>query len=90
MDIVFATATVVVAHPQSGTGVGIDHGSHWPADDPIVKAYPTFFTADARHGLSSSRPLGEDGYPLVTARSRVTAAPTETTTAAPGEKRARK
>lgn len=76
MDIVFATATVIVADPQTGGSVAIVHGTHWPADDPVVRAYPTHFTNDPRYGLASSRPLGADGYP-------------ESATAAPGEKRSR-
>jgi len=89
MDIVFANATVIASDPRTGASVSIHHGTHWPADDPIVKAYPTFFTADPRYGLSSSRPVDGDGYP-VGSRPRGTTAATETTTAAPGEKRARK
>lgn len=63
MDIVFATTSAVVAHPTTGLGIVVTQGQHWPADDPIVEAYPDHFTDDARHGLSSSRPLRADGYP---------------------------
>lgn len=64
MDIVFATLSAVVAHPVTGAGVVVSHGQHWPADDPIAVAYPSHFTADPRFGLSSSRTLRDDGYPV--------------------------
>lgn len=78
MDHVFATETRLLSHPRTGQTVPINLGEHWPADDPVVRAYPQFFTDDARYGLSSSRPLGGDGYPVV-----------ESATAAPGERRSR-
>lgn len=78
MDVVFATKTAVVSDPQTGAGRSINAGEHWAADDPVVKAYPSFFADDPRYGLSSSRPLADDGYPVI-----------EQTTAAPGEKRTR-
>lgn len=84
MDIVFAKDTRIAAHPSTGVGVQVVVGSHWPTDDPIVKAYPDLFTDDPRYGLTSSRPLDEDGYP-VGSRSAV-----ETATANPGERRTRK
>jgi len=84
MDIVFATRTFV-----TGTAGAVVLGTHWPADDPIVRAHPECFTADPRYGLSSSRPLDIDGYPVGTQPRGATAA-TETATAAPGEKRTRK
>jgi hypothetical protein len=90
MEIVFATTTGIVSDPRTGVGVSVHHGTHWPADDPIVKAYPGYFTDDARHGLTSSRELGDDGYPVSTSPRKSVAAPVETATAAPGEKRARK
>jgi hypothetical protein len=80
MDIVFSTVNVVASHPKTGASVPIVHGSHWPADDPVVLAYPNFFSSDGRFGLSSSRPLDADGYPL---------GHVEQATAAPGEKRTR-
>jgi len=92
MDIVFATATLIVSDPKTGSSVSVNHGTHWPADDPVVRAYPEFFTNDPRYGLSSSLPLDPEGYP-VTGRPRSTpstAGATETATAAPGEKRTRK
>lgn len=85
MDIVFATRTFV-----TGTSGAVVLGTHWPADDPIVKAHPECFTADPRYGLSSSRPLGDDGYPIAPPPRGKASGPVETATAAPGEKRTRK
>jgi hypothetical protein len=69
MEIVYATGTRHV-----GTGV-VHKGSHWPADDPVVKAHPDLFSDDPRYGLSySAQPADFD-------------APAETATKAPGEKR---
>jgi hypothetical protein len=89
MNIVFANATLIVSDPKTGASVPVNHGTHWPADDPIVRAYPNFFTADPRYGLSSSRPLDHDGYP-VGSQPRGATTPTETAAAAPGERRTRK
>lgn len=89
MDHVFATDTRLVSHPKTGGTVAVSIGDHWPADDPIVAAYPQLFTDDARYGLQSSRPLGEDGYPVSEASRKRPAEATEATTAAPGEKRTR-
>lgn len=89
MDHVFATDSRIVSHPKTGIGVGVGIGEHWAADDPVVKAYPNLFTDDARYGLRSSSPLGEDGYPVGEAAPKRPAAATETTSAAPGEKRSR-
>ena len=90
MDHVFATKTGVVSHPKTGAGEPVNLGEHWLADDPIVRAYPDFFTSDPRYGLRSSRPLGEDGYPEGHASSKRSAGAVETATAAPGEKRSRR
>lgn len=85
-EVVFATTTAIVSHPRTGSAVSVNHGTHWPADDPIVLAYPKFFTADARYGLSSSDPLDDEGYPVRLTRG----GKAETTSAAPGEKRTRR
>ena len=90
MDVVYATKTGVVAHPKTGAGHAVNFGEHRLADDPIVKAYPDFFDADPRFGLSDSRSLGEDGYPVGRAPAKRSAGAVETATAAPGEKRSRK
>lgn len=64
MEIVFATTSAVVSHPETGASVLVTHGTHWPADDPVAVAYPSHFTDDPRFGLSSSRRLRDDGYPV--------------------------
>jgi hypothetical protein len=77
MDIVYATASSVVALPGGGQK-HVAKGSHWPADDPIVLAQPSLFSEDARYGLNfSAEPAGYDH-------------PVEQATAAPGERRARR
>lgn len=53
----------------------VPKGSHWPADDPIVKANPDLFSPDPRFGMLYS--VEPDGYD----------APVEQATAAPGERR---
>ena len=86
MDHVFATKTGVLS--LNGASHAVNLGEHRLADDPIVKAYPGFFTDDPRFGLVDSRPLGEDGYPE-TGRAMRTEAVVEQATAAPGERRTR-
>lgn len=81
MNIVFATANAVVGLPGGGQA-NIRAGSHWPADDPIVQAQPSLFSADARHGLNFSTPPAEPAD-----RQQ---APVEQATAAPGERRNRR
>lgn len=99
MKHVFATQSAIVAHPVTGVAVQVLHGSHWWDGDPIVQEYPTFFTDDARFGLTASAPFGEDGYPQgyvddedddEDGGSKTTPpTPTETADAAPGTKRSR-
>jgi hypothetical protein len=70
MDVVYAKRTGHV-----GSGV-VRKGTHWPADDPVVKAHPDMFSSDPRYGLSySAEPKGWSDPPV------------EQATAAPGEKR---
>jgi hypothetical protein len=77
MDIVYATATAVVPLPDGGR-MHVAKGTHWPADDPNVKAQPSLFSSDARYGLNfSTTPVGFD-------------APVEQASAAPGERRNRR
>lgn len=74
MKIVYAKDTKRVELAVGGFGM-IPKGSHWPADDPIVKAHPDVFSEDPRWGmLYSTEPAGYD-------------APVEQATAAPGERR---
>lgn len=76
MDVVYATATTHVT-TANGSRLVVRKGSHWPADDPVVKAQPSLFSTDARYGMTYSvEPAGFD-------------APVEQATAAPGERRNR-
>lgn len=74
MDVVFATSTASVSF--SGAQVRVMKGSHWPAGDPLVAAYPHLFSPDPRYGMLYT--IEPDGYdaPVV-----------ESATAAPGERR---
>jgi hypothetical protein len=75
VNVVFAKDTAEL--PIASGPVFVRKGSHWPADDAVVKAYPGWFTDDPRYGLSwSGQPPAEMAEP-----------PVETATAAPGEKR---
>jgi hypothetical protein len=76
MDVVYATTTIRVAG-NDGAGRVVPKGSHWPADDPVVKDHPDVFSTDPRWGLLYSQE--PDGY-----RDE---APVEQATRAPGEKR---
>lgn len=75
MDVVYAVGSQPVDLPSGGR-VQVRKGSHWPANDPAVKAFPHLFSADPRWGLwYTVEPDGWDA-PVV-----------ETASAAPGEKR---
>jgi len=75
--VVYATATKRIERPDAPGQYGVVRkGSHWPADDPVVKANPEVFSSDPRYGLEYSRaPAGFDDPPV------------EQVTRAPGEKR---
>jgi len=75
VEVVYAVTTARVGTPDGTFGV-VQKGSHWPADDPVVRDHPEMFSTDARYGLHFSRePVGWD-------------APVEQATAGPGEQRA--
>lgn len=74
MKVVYATASTQTW--SAGRPVSIVVGQHWPADDPIVKAFPDLFSDDPRYGLHFT--VAPDD------------APAEQATAAPGEKRSTK
>jgi len=77
MDVVYATATTHVT-TRDGARIVVHKGQHWPADDPVVQAQPSLFSADPRWGMAYSvEPAGYD-------------APVEQATAAPGERRSRR
>lgn len=75
MKVVYATVTAPV-QMESGISGTVQKGSHWPEDDPVVRAYPHYFSSDPRYGMNYS--VEPEGYD----------APVEQATAAPGEKRA--
>jgi hypothetical protein len=72
---VYAKYGTRVQTPDGGRW-NVQGGQHWPADDPVVKAAPDAFSADARYGVSFSAPPAE-----------LADAPVEQATAGPGEKR---
>lgn len=75
IEPVFATATFP-AQAENGARVMVHKGSHWPANDPVVKRHPEAFSTDPRYGLQySEEPKGWDDPPV------------EQATAAPGERR---
>lgn len=74
MDVVYATTTTMVT--LGGAQHRVQKGTHWPADDPIVVAQPSIFSADPRYGLVFTREPAGYGDPV------------EQATAAPGERRA--
>jgi len=49
---VFANTTAVLT--ESGFPFTVHMGSHWLADDPLVRAHPELFTEDCRYGLQWS------------------------------------
>jgi hypothetical protein len=75
MKVVYATGTTVVMTPDGGRHT-VYGGTHWPVDDPVVRAMPGLFSDDPRVGVSFSVPPAELSDP-----------PVEQATAAPGEKR---
>lgn len=76
MDVVFATQTGSLV--LEGAQVNVQVGSHWPAEDPIVRQYPGMFSTDPRYGLRfTDQPASLDDPPV------------EQATAAPGEVRGR-
>jgi hypothetical protein len=70
MRVVYAKQTASVMMPE-GYPVLVPLGTHWSADDPVVKANPDMFSDDPRFGLYGQPP--EDAA--------------ETATAVPGERR---
>jgi len=75
VKVVFAVATQAVPDPSTGARGMVHKGTHWSADDPVVKTNPELFSDDPRWGLNYS--VEPEGYD----------APVEQATAAPGEKR---
>lgn len=76
MDVVYAVAQSMVPLDDGGR-VLVTQGTHWPADDPVVRKMPGLFSADPSYGLCYT----------VRPETRSPAPGIETTTAGPGEKR---
>ena len=75
IEHVFAVSDFPVNNEDGGS-LQVWKGSHWAADDPVVRRYPDRFTTDPRYGLNFTvPPVGYDDPPV------------EQATAAPGEKR---
>lgn len=75
IETVFATADFPATAPN-GARVMVRKGSHWPADDPIVRQHHENFSSDPRYGMQySEEPAGWDAPPV------------EMATANPGERR---
>lgn len=76
IDVVYATATAMVAVPGAGGQARVVKGTHWPAADPVVRSRPDLFSSDPRFGMLYT--IEPDGYdaPMV-----------EEATANPGERR---
>ncbi len=70
MKVVYAKQTASVMMPE-GYPVMVPLGTHWWADDPVVRANPDLFSDDPRFGLVGHQPEDE----------------VEAATANPGEKR---
>lgn len=79
MDVVYATATTHVT-TRDGARIVVHKGQHWPAEDPVVKAQPSLFSADPRWGMAYSVEPAGYNEPL---------GQVEQATAAPGERRTR-
>lgn len=74
IPVVYAMGTEMVEAPH-GPRVRVVKGTHWPAEDPVVRARPDLFSPDPRFGmLYTVEPAGYD-------------APVEEATANPGEQR---
>jgi hypothetical protein len=59
LRVVYAVTTAMVGLPEGHQAL-VRHGTHWPADDPVVVAHPDLFSDDPRHGLYSTRPVAGD------------------------------
>jgi hypothetical protein len=60
MQVVYAQASAHVAGPDETMPVYVQFGTHWPADDPVVRKNAYLFSDDPRFGLCMSVPLPAD------------------------------
>ena len=82
IHVVYAKAHVVLPMPD-GQSIRVTMGSHWPAEDPVVRQHPGAFTDDPRYGMSWT-----GRAPEYMTRPPSTPGPVEEASAAPGERRA--
>ena len=54
MNLEHVFAKVTTSASDLGYPIPVQGGSHWLADDPLVRARPDLFTADCRYGLAYS------------------------------------
>lgn len=80
MNIVYAKDWIHANLPD-GSARRFPPGSHWPADDPYVRANPDSFSNDPRYHLAFTQPRDFYLDPSVPYDAA------ETATAAPGERR---
>lgn len=85
MDIVYAKGDAHLPTPW-GSSRHIQIGSHWSADDPVVRANPDLFSADPQYGLNSSEETVYKPRVFVGGDDDADDG-AEQATAAPGEKR---
>lgn len=84
-NVRFAKMTGHFTSPKGHT-VLVIMGSHWPADDPLVKAYPDAFSDDYHYGLVFSQPpVADQVAETVTPRRLPGQVKVETATKEPGE-----
>lgn len=82
IDVVFARGEGIVGMPN-GQRVHVRGGTHWPADDPIVRMRPDLFTRDSRFGMLYTAPRDEYDPTIVPPMDD----DFESASAVPGEKR---
>ena len=59
MRDVYAVTTAILSTPEGGQ-VRVFAGTHWPAEDPLVRSHPDIFSDDPRYGLSyTAEPAAE-------------------------------
>ena len=83
VDVVFARGSAIIGLPN-GSQVRVVPGTHWPADDPLVRQRPDLFTRDSRFGMLYTEEKDEynpDLFPPMDDDEF------ESASAAPGEKR---
>lgn len=78
MRVVYATANASVATAH-GRVIPVRFGTHWSAEDPLVKEHPGLFSDEPLYGMSHSSPAAQElaETPVI-----------EIATSEPGEKRA--